>query len=403
MKKLISSALVLCTLSLTTVAVFNSCSSDEDTTITPNPSNVTIDPNNFKLALKSGDKLVLDASITYKMTGAVIVNNGAELTIPAGTKILCSGGTDTYVAVAQGGKIFINGTASNPVVFTSAAATPKKADWGGIVICGKAPINAGTTAASEVGGSLPYGGTVTDDNSGSITYTQIRWAGARFSASKEYNGLSLFGVGNGTKIDGVSVIDGADDGIEFFGGTVNVSNIVSVNNDDDAFDWTEGWNGNATNIYAKRTAANVGNRGIEADNNANNNTLTPMSNPTIKNSTFIGFTTTDNEGAGTNLFRVGTGVTMDNVVFSGWATAISIKDDATLVNLNGKGKFTNIKFDNVTTKAIANKSDIKNADGTVTPGASVEVLANTFVENTAATGAGSGTATPSWATGWTGL
>jgi len=395
MKKLFSSALVICALSLTTVSIFNSCSSDEDTTITPNPSNVTIDPNNFKVALKSGDKLVLDASITYKMTGAVIVNNGAELTIPAGTKILCTGGTDTYIAVAQGGKIFSNGTASNPVIFTSGAAAPKKADWGGIVICGKAPINAGATASSEVGGSLTYGGTVADDNSGSITYTQIRWAGARFSDTKEYNGLSLFGVGNGTKIDGVAVIDGADDGIEFFGGTVNVSNIISINNDDDAFDWTEGWNGTATNVFAKRTAANVGNRGIEADNNSGNQTATPMSNPTIKNATFIGFPTTDNENAGTNLFRVGTGAALDNIVFSGWATAITIQHDTTIANLNGKNKFTNIKFDNVTAKAVT----IASATGsTAQPAAD-----GTYTENASATGAGNGTANPSWASGWAGL
>jgi len=395
MKKFISSALVLCTLSLATITITNSCSSDEDTTITPNPSNVSIDPNNFKVALKSGDKLVLDANTTYKMTGAVIVNNGAELTIPAGTKILCSGGTDTYVAVAQGGKIFINGTASNPVIFTSSSSTPKKADWGGIVICGRAPINAGTTAASEVGGSLPYGGTAADDSSGSITYTQIRWAGARFSDTKEYNGLSLFGVGNGTKIEGVAVIDGADDGIEFFGGTVNVSNILSINNDDDAFDWTEGWSGTATNIYGKRNSATVGNRGIEADNNSNNQTASPMSNPTLKNVTFIGYTTTDNEGAGTNLFRVGTGATIDNAVFSGWATAITIQHDTTIANLNGKGKFTNIKFDNVGVKAVT----IASASGsTAQPAAD-----GTYTENTNATGAGNGTSTPAWANGWSGL
>lgn len=394
MKKLISSALVLCTLSLTTITVINSCSSDEDTTITPNPSNVTINPNDFKVSLKSGDKLVLDASVTYRMTGAVIINDGAELTIPAGTKILCSGGTSTYLAVAQGGKIFSNGTAANPVIFSSASATPKKADWGGIVICGKAPINAGATATSEVA-SLTYGGTVANDNSGIISYTQIRWAGARFSDTKEYNGLSLFGVGNQTKIDGVAVIDGADDGIEFFGGTVNVSNIVSVNNDDDGFDWTEGWNGTATNIYSKRTSATVGNRGIEADNNANTQTATPMSNPTIKNATFIGYATTDNEGAGTNLFRVGTGATLDNVVFSGWATAITIQHDTTIANLNGKGKFTNIKFDNVGAKAVT----IASASGSVAQPAAD----GTYTENANATGAGSGTATPMWANGWTGL
>ncbi|WP_027382716.1 hypothetical protein [Epilithonimonas caeni] len=394
MKRLISSALVLCTLSLTTVSVFNSCSSDEDTTITPNPSNVTIDPNNFKGTLNAGDKLVLDANVTYRMTGAIVVSNGAELTIPAGTKIFCTGGTTTYLAVTQGGKLFSNGTAANPVIFTSGAATPAKADWGGIVICGKAPINAGATATSEVA-SLTYGGTDVTDNSGSITYTQIRWAGARFSDTKEYNGLSLFGVGSGTKIDGVSVIDGADDGIEFFGGTVNVSNIVSVNNDDDAFDWTEGWNGTATNIYGKRNSATVGNRGIEADNNANNNNATPMSNPTIKNATFIGFATTDNEGAGTNLFRVGTGATLDNVVFSGWATAITIQHDATIANLNGKNKFTNIRFDNVTTKAVT----IASASGSTAQPAA----AGTYTESTSALGAGNFTSTPSWATGWSGL
>lgn len=392
MKKLISSALVLCTLSLTTVTVFNSCSSDDDTTITPNPSNVNIDVNNFKIALNSGDKLVLDATKTYTMTGPVIVNNGAELTIPAGTKINCTGGTSTYVAVAQGGKIFINGTAANPVIFSS--TTAKKSDWGGIVICGRAPINAGASATSEVA-SLTYGGTVADDNSGSITYTQIRYAGARFSDTKEYNGLSLFGVGSGTKIDGVSVIDGADDGIEFFGGTVNVSNIISVNNDDDAFDWTEGWNGTATNIYAKRTSATVGNRGIEADNNSKNRSATPLSNPTIKNATFIGYTTSDTEGAGTNIFREGTSATLDNIVFSGWATAITIQHDESVALLNGKGKFTNIKFDNVGAKAVT----IASASGsTAQPAAD-----GTYTENANATGAGSGTAIPSWASGWAGL
>lgn len=392
MKKLISSALVLCTLSLTTVSVFNSCSSDEDTTITPNPSNVNIDVNNFKVALNSGDKLVLDATKTYTMTGPVIVNNGAELTIPAGTKINCVGGTSTYVAVAQGGKIFSNGTAANPVIFSS--TTAKKSDWGGIVICGKAPINAGATATSEVA-TLTYGGTVADDNSGSITYTQIRYAGARFSDTKEYNGLSLFGVGSGTKIEGVSVLDGADDGIEFFGGTVNVSNIVSVNNDDDGLDWTEGWNGTATNVFTKRTSATVGNRGIEADNNSKNRSATPLSNPTIKNATFIGYTTSDTEGVGTNIFREGTSATLDNIVFSGWGNAITIQHDESVVLLNGKNKFTNIKFDNVTTKAVT----IASATGSVAQPAA----AGTYTENPNAVGAGNGTATPTWATGWAGL
>lgn len=385
MKKLISSAFVICTLSLTTVSILNSCrsDSDDDTRGSQTQSTVTV---------KSGEKLIWDSNTDYTLEGAIIVEAGGEFTIPAGTKVTCKGGTSTYIAVAQGGKIFVNGTAAAPVVFTG--STSKKADWGGIVLAGKAPINVGATATSEVA-NLTYGGTVANDNSGSITYAVIKHAGARFSETKEYNGLSLFGVGNGTTISNVSVIDGADDGIEFFGGTVNVSNIVSVNNDDDAFDWTEGWNGTATNIYGKRTSATVGNRGIEADNNSSNQSATPMSNPTLKNVTFIGYTTTDNEGSGTNLFRVGTGATIDNAVFSGWATAITIQHDTTIANLNGKGKFTNIKFDNVGATAVT----IASASGSTAQPAA----AGTYTENTSATGAGNGTATPSWATGWAGL
>ncbi len=386
MKKFISSAFVICTLSITTITFLNSCSSDnDDDTTRGNQTQAAI-------TVKSGEKLVWDANTDYTLEGAIVVESGGEFVIPAGTKVTCKGGTSTYIAVAQGGKIFINGTQSAPVIFTGSTGT--KADWGGIVLAGKAPINVGTTATSEVA-SLTYGGTVSNDNSGSITYAVIKHAGARFSETKEYNGLSLFGVGNGTTISNVSVIDGADDGIEFFGGTVNVSNIISVNNDDDAFDWTEGWNGTATNVYTKRTSATVGNRGIEADNNSNNQTATPMSNPTIKNATFIGYTTTDNEGAGTNLFRVGTGATIDNAVFSGWATAITIQHDTTIANLNGKGKFTNIKFDNVGANAVT----IASASGSTAQPAE----SGTYTENANATGAGNGTSTPTWASGWAGI
>ncbi len=351
----------------------------------------TADPNNFAMTINSGQTVTLDATKTYKLTGAVIVNNGGQLIIPAGTKIVSTGGTSSYVAVAQGGKIFSNGTPTNPVIFTSGAAAPEKGDWGGIVICGRAPINIGKTGTSEVA-TLPYGGEDPADNSGSITYTQINWSGARFSETKEYNGLSLFGVGNGTTINGVAVINGADDGIEFFGGTVNVSNIVSINNDDDAFDWTEGWSGTATNIYGRRIDGAVGNRGMEADNNANNYSAGPISNPTIKNATFIGYKTTDNEGAGTNLFRVGSRGTLDNLVLAGWADAITLQHDETLNWFNGKGKFTNVRFEDVTRKAITKS----------TAGATANAAIGTFTENPNATGAGAGLFLPDWAKGWSG-
>jgi hypothetical protein len=110
------------------------------------------------------------------------VNDGANLTIPAGTKIVANGGTSSFVAVAQGGQIFVNGTATNPVVFTSENRTPGA--WGGVVLCGKAPINKATTASAEVS-ELTYGGSVSNDNSGVIQYARIEYAGAAYNSEKD--------------------------------------------------------------------------------------------------------------------------------------------------------------------------------------------------------------------------
>lgn len=381
--KLLAAAFIMST----TAVVFNSCtSSDDDEEIIS--TGIASDPNNFKGEVKSGETVTLNPTVVYKLTGAVAVKAGGTLIIPAGTRIEATGGTSAYITIEQDGKIYANGTATAPVVFTSPSATP--GSWGGIVICGKAPINKGTTATAEVGNAT-YGGTVANDNSGVLKYVRIEYAGAIFTADKEFNGLSLFGVGNGTTIDYVSAFNGSDDGIEFFGGTVNVSNIVSISNEDDAFDWTEGWNGTATNIYTKRRTNGVGNRGIEADNNSNDNNANPRSNPTIKNATFIGGTTGEADAL---KLRVGTYGTFDNLVLSNWTTGINVEHDASVSYFNGGNKITNVKFDtNVVTKASAKSS----------AGAAVTVLANTYTENASATGAGNGTGTPTWATGWAGL
>lgn len=337
-------------------------------------------PSNFQGTVASGETVTLDASQVYTLTGAVIVEDGGVLNIPAGTKINATGGTSAYVTVKQGGKIYANGTASKPVVFTSSAAAP--GSWGGIVICGKAPINKGTSATSEVGNGT-YGGTVSNDNSGSLNYVRIEYAGATFTTEKEFNGLSLFGVGSGTHISNVSVINGTDDGIEFFGGTVNVTNIVSSGNQDDIFDWTEGWTGSATNIYGKRIG---GHRGFEGDNNSDDHDATPRSNPSISNVTLIGESTGD-ETDGMRL-RVGTYATINNVVLSGWKKGITMRNDATLSYFEGNGHITNVKFDNITTESDNGTS---------------ELATGTYTINNNATGAGNGTAIPTWAEGWSGL
>ncbi|SHJ14886.1 Por secretion system C-terminal sorting domain-containing protein [Cruoricaptor ignavus] len=342
----------------------------------------------------AGQTKTLKAGVDYRLTGSLTVEEGGTLVLEPGTIVKSNGATEAYVVVKQGGKIFSNGTEQQPVIFTSANAQPKNADWGGIVIAGRAPINIGAPGASgttEVA-NVPYGGSDVADNSGSITYTKILYSGARFNEFKEYNGLSLFGVGNGTVINNVSIINGADDGIEMFGGTVNMSNIYLQDNEDDAFDWTEGWTGTATNVYSVRNLPNVGNRGIEADNNSKKRTATPMSNPTLKNITFIGQRTTDNEGAGTNLFRVGSGGTVDNAIFAGWADGVTLQHDETIVNFTGLNKFTNIKFvDNERNFVIK-----PNAGGSIV----IEPNTGYYTINEAATGAGNGLDVPAWAASW---
>jgi hypothetical protein len=128
-------------------------------------------------------------------------------------------------------------------------------------------------------------GTASNDNSGSIRYLRLSLLVQH--NEKEFNGVSLFGVGSGTTFEYVEAYQGADDGFEFFGGSVNTSNLISFGNEDDQFDWTEGWNGTNTNWYGKLSFGK-GNRGIEADNFEFGFINTPISNPTISNMTLVG-------------------------------------------------------------------------------------------------------------------
>lgn len=365
---------------------FTSCSSDDDNNGGTTPSTFVLDENNFQGNITNGE-VVLDAAKTYKLTGKLVVENSAKLTIPAGTRIEGTNGT-AYIAVAQGGQIFVNGTATNPVVMTSDKSIKAPGQWGGLVICGKAPINKGITASAEVS-DLTYGGSDANDNSGVVKYLRIEYSGFAYNSEKEFNGLSLFGVGNGTTVEFVQVHEGADDGFEFFGGTVNTKYLVSTSNEDDQFDWTEGWNGNNEFWFAK-LGLGRGNRGIEADNNASNHLATPVSHPNIKNLSLIGLGDQGSESQALKL-RVGTKGIFDNVFLSNFLVGFDVQHDESLQYVtSGDLKATNVKFDNIVTK-IKGKNTAEN---------SVEVL-NMFTENENSNGAGSGASAPLWTNGWT--
>ncbi|MDD4777047.1 MAG: hypothetical protein PHV53_02040 [Fermentimonas sp.] len=233
----------------------------------------------------------LDASVEYLLTGPVIIQDGGTLNIPAGTVIKAEEGFDKYILVLRGGKININGTAAAPVTITADKDNATQGHWGGLIINGKAPLAGGTEGATEINADHKYGGSVANDNSGSITYLKLEYTGARSDADVEHNGLTLNGVGNGTKIENVFIPYGADDAVEFFGGSVNVKNLLAVDPDDDMFDFTQGYSGTLENAYGVWQTGYVSSesdpRGIEADGNldGNNPVQTGQSDFTVKNMT----------------------------------------------------------------------------------------------------------------------
>lgn len=391
MKKSISGLLGLTALSM--IFFTTSCSSDDDNNVT-NPTTFVLDRNNLQGEINDGE--VILESGTYKLTGKLIVNANAKLTIRPGVIVEATPATAgdfgavRFIGIAQDGEIDVQGTAANPVVMTSTNTLP--GSWGGLVICGRAPINKGNTASAEVS-DLTYGGTDSNDSSGSIRYLRLEYTGFAYNSDKEFNGLSMFGVGKGTTIEYVQSYEGSDDGFEWFGGTVDTKYLVSFNSSeevgDDLFDWTEGWNGTNEFWYGKRT--NNGNRGIEADNNSNNHLASPISNPTISKITLVGIGESDTSSEHQAMkLRVGTKAQFDNVVLSNWKVGFDVQHDESVGYAGTDLKATNVRFDNVTTKSV----------GKNTAGATVDVSA-VYTENASATGAGNGAGVPNWAQGWT--
>jgi len=221
----------------------------------------------------------------YTMKGIVKINSGVTVTFEAGSTITVNKTTgDNALVVLNGGKLIIKGTADKPVVFTEASKIA--GSWGGIIMYGDAPIKAVggvTTSTSEDGNALSYGGTNAANNAGSLTYVRIEYAGSKLAdGTKELNGFSFYSVGSGTTLDHLVSYMGADDGFEFYGGTVSLTNAISYGNTDDSFDWQDGWQGqNNTNWYAYQTAK--GNYGVEVECSNNNNTYWPkVTNMTLK-------------------------------------------------------------------------------------------------------------------------
>ncbi len=233
----------------------------------------------------------------WKIDGLVKVRPGATLTIEAGTTIYGDESGDDFIVVMKGAKIMAEGTASEPIVFTSEAAlnNPANADvgqWGGLTILGNAPTNHENPyyEVDENDADFAFGGTDANDNSGVLRHVQILNSGITVGTDQEINGLSLAGVGAGTVVENITVTNSSDDCVEIWGGTVNVSNLNLTNCQDDSFDLDYGYVGTATNIVV--TQSEIAHAGFEISSGGD----APMTSPIIKNFTITKVAGSDEGG-----------------------------------------------------------------------------------------------------------
>ncbi len=229
---------------------------------------------------------------TYVMKGWIYINEGASITIEPGTVIKGDKDTKAALVVRRGGKVYAQGTVSEPIVFTSnqPKGSRKPGDWGGIILCGKARNNQ-VEMEIEGGPDAPHGGNDDNDNSGVLSYVRCEFAGYPFAPDQEINGITFGSVGRGTKVDHLQVSYCNDDSYEWFGGCVNAKYLVAYYGWDDEFDTDNGFSGKLqflVSIRHPRIADTSLSNGFESDNNNAGSTEEPYTTPVFSNVTLIG-------------------------------------------------------------------------------------------------------------------
>jgi len=325
-----------------------------------NSNNTPINPTPTVL-LKSGQITqdeTWDSSKTILLNGRVVVTNGATLTIKPGTLIKAEAGQEanaTTLIIARGAKIMAEGTARDPIIFTSIADNIQIGEmvspnlnstfsglWGGILILGKAPISAqGGVLSTQIEGIPPsdtnglYGGNYSLDNSGVLKYVSIRHGGALIGAGNEINGLTLGGVGSGTTIENIEVVANFDDGIEWFGGSVNCTNLIVWHQGDDAFDIDQSYSGTINNIVY--FANDASDHALEIDGPEG----TYEAAFTLTNGTFIGDSTFSGEYAD---FRDGARGDLTNLCFENFSPNSDVEIDDIVTSILYKNNGLNFNY-----------------------------------------------------------
>ena len=324
---------------------------------------------------------------TYRLRGYVYVTNNATITIDAGTKIVSNKDSAGVLVIYRTAKIQAVGTAAEPIVFTSNETAPKAGDLGGIILVGQARgntnhsvIEGGVDAAFSV-----FGGTNDADNSGTMKYVRIEYAGKAVNPGDEVNGLSLYGVGSATTLDYIQVVRGLDDAFEFFGGTVNAKHLIAYNCADDDFDMDDGYRGNIQFAISVKDPAFTDAKGItgdwsnnfEVDNVNTSNGLvygkTPITFPILSNFTAIGpnkagdggATVSSDFGYGMRWRRGSKFILANSIVMGGQRGGLLLESDSTaLYYKQGQSKFYNSFLHSL---ATGNPFAVPTSSLTITP------------------------------------
>ena len=337
---------------------------------------------------------ILRKQNTYILKGLVYLVGNHTMTVEAGTIIKgsFSGADVASLIITRGSKLNAVGTPAEPIIFTSASPNPQSGDWGGIVLCGKAPINTsfnGIVGLFQVEGGIDNASgdglagsgdavaptPVSNDNSGTLQFVRIEWAGYAFQPDKEINSLTMAGVGSGTTIDHVQVTYAKDDAYEWFGGTVNCKYLIAYKTQDDDFDTDNGFSGKVQFgiIIRDSLIADISNsEAFESDNNATGTTAAPKTTAIFSNVTAIGPRATLSN-VGSALFRGGThirrntGISLFNSIIMGWprgveidattgsSTALNIEDSTLrLRNITLAGNTVNTRFSGTAGATIVN-------------------------------------------------
>jgi hypothetical protein len=342
---------------------------------------------------------ILRKQNTYILKGLVYMVGNHTMTVEEGTVIKgsFSGADVAALIITRGSKIIAIGTPTEPIIFTSAAPNPQSGDWGGIVICGKAGYNLSYNAVAGLyqveggidnanGDGLAGSGDavaptpVDNDNSGTLQYVRIEYAGYAYQPDKEINSLTLAAVGSGTTIDHIEVVYAKDDAYEWFGGSVNCKYLIAYKTQDDDFDTDNGYSGKVQFglIIRDSLIADIStSEAFESDNNATGTTSLPKTKAIFSNITAIGPRATLTN-TGSSLYRAGaqirrnSGISIFNSIILGWpqgilidattgtSTALNIEDSTLrLRNVTLAGNTVNLKFSGTAGATI-------NSDATLT-------------------------------------